>query len=82
MLGEMHDILHEFPNMEQTIKDLHDNDPDFSRLMDEHDALDSEIRKLEELAQPISDEHMEELKFKRAALKDRIYDILRQAQKA
>lgn len=81
MLGEMHDIVHEFPNLEQTIKELHDTNPEFSRLMDEHDALDSEIRKLEELSQPTSDEHMEEMKFKRAALKDRVYAILRSTQK-
>ena len=77
MLGEIHDILHEFPNLEDKITELHENDPEFARLMDDHDKLDSEIRDLEEHYQPTSDFHMEELKKQRALLKDRIYEILR-----
>ena len=77
MLGEMHDILHEFPNREAIIKDLHDNDPEFAHLMDDHDKFDAQIRDLEEHDQPTSDFRMEELKKKRALLKDRIYEILR-----
>ena len=77
MLGEVHDILHEFPNLEETIKDLHETNPEFAKLMDDHDKLDTEIRDLEEHDQPTSDIHMEELKKQRALLKDRIYDILR-----
>jgi uncharacterized protein YdcH (DUF465 family) len=77
MLGEMHDILHEFPNLEEKITQLHDANPEFSQMMDEHDQLDQKIRELEEHDQPTSDFHMEELKKKRALLKDRIYDILR-----
>jgi uncharacterized protein YdcH (DUF465 family) len=77
MLGEMHDILHEFPNLEETIMNLHENDPQFASLMDQHDALDTEIRNLEELNQPIEDLEMEELKKRRALLKDQIYQYLR-----
>jgi uncharacterized protein YdcH (DUF465 family) len=77
MLGEMHDILHEFPNLEETIKSLHESDPQFASLMDQHDALDTEIRNLEELNQPIDDLEMEELKKRRALLKDQIYQYLR-----
>ena len=77
MLGETHDILHEFPNLEETIKQLHEKDPQFASLMDNHDALDSEIRNLEELNQPIDDLEMEELKKRRALMKDQIYQYLR-----
>ncbi|TVO71940.1 YdcH family protein [Sedimenticola selenatireducens] len=77
MLGEMHDILHEFPNLEETIKNLHESDPQFASLMDQHDALDTEIRNLEELNQPIDDLEMEELKKRRALMKDQIYQYLR-----
>ena len=77
MLGEMHDILHEFPNREEIIKNLHDNDTEFAQFMDEHDKLDNQIRDLEQHDQPTSDFRMEELKKKRAFLKDRIYEILR-----
>ena len=77
MLGEIHDVLHEFPNLTGKINDLHENNPEFARLMHDHDKLDTEIRDLEEHDQPTSDFHMEELKKQRALLKDRIYDILR-----
>lgn len=77
MLGEMHDILHEFPNLEETIKQLHEKDPEFARLMDQHDDLDNEIRELEELNQPIDDLDMEEMKKRRALFKDQIYQYLR-----
>lgn len=77
MLGEMHDILHEFPNLEETIKQMHEKDPEFARLMDQHDNLDNEIRELEELNQPIDDLEMEEMKKRRALFKDQIYQYLR-----
>ena len=77
MLGEIHDILHEFPNLGETINDLHEKNPAFAQLMDSHDKLDTKIRDLEEHDQPTSDIHMEELKKERALLKDRIYNILR-----
>lgn len=77
MLGEMHDILHEFPNLEETIKQLHEKDPEFARLMDQHDDLDNEIRELEEMNQPIDDLDMEEMKKRRALFKDQIYQYLR-----
>jgi uncharacterized protein YdcH (DUF465 family) len=45
--------------------------------METHDSLDSEIRQLEELNQPIDDFNMEEMKKTRALLKDQIYQYLR-----
>jgi len=80
MLGESHDVLHEFPNLGELITQLHEKDPELSRLMDSHDQLDKEIRNLETLAQPISDFRMEELKKKRALLKDKIYQALKAHQ--
>ncbi len=80
MLGEIHDVLHEFPNLEETIKELHENDAEFSQLMDDHDELDKQIRNLEEQALPTSDFHIEEMKKKRALMKDRIYEILRHSK--
>lgn len=77
MLGETHDILHEFPNLEETIRNLRHNDPQFAGLMEKHDNLDNDIRNLEELNQPIDDLKMEELKKTRALLKDQIYQYLR-----
>jgi len=77
MLGETHDILHEFPDLEETIQNLRQSDATFASLMEKHDSLDDEIRNLEELNQPIDDLKMEELKKTRALLKDQIYQYLR-----
>ena len=76
MLGESHDLLHEFPEYAEKIADLRKSNEAFHNLMDEYDWLDAHIRSLEEVNSPISDEHMEELKKRRLLLKDRLYAIL------
>ena len=77
MLGENHDIYHEFPEFKDRIVGLAENNPDFCRLMGEHDVLDKEIRVLEIANQPVADDYMEDLKKKRIALKDQLYDLIR-----
>ena len=78
MLGERHDIENEFPQYQQQIEELKRINPAFSALMKEHDELDNEIRRLEEHAQPVDDTYIEEIKKKRAFLKDRVYEMLKQ----
>lgn len=80
MQGESHDIDHEFPEYHERLEALRSTDSDFDALVSEHDQLDSEIRNLEERSVPIADLEFEKLKFQRAALKDRIYETLRQAE--
>jgi uncharacterized protein YdcH (DUF465 family) len=77
MLGELHDILHEFPEFKAKIEELKKADHDFALIMIQHDELDAEIRSLEEHEQPVSDTYMEDLKKRRAKLKDRIYEQLK-----
>ena len=77
MLGESHDIDHEFPEYHDEIVKLLDKDPEFAALMHEHDRLDAEIRDLELHDLPVADTYIEDQKKRRALLKDRIYDILR-----
>lgn len=76
MLGEHHDIEHEFPEFHDQIEKLKRINPAFLALMKEHDSMDDQIRVLEEQDQPVSDIFIEELKKKRAFLKDRIYETL------
>ena len=76
MLGESHDLLHEFPEYADKIAELRKSNDVFHNLMDEYDWLDAHVRSLEEVNSPISDEHMEELKKRRLLLKDRLYAIL------
>jgi len=77
MLGEHHDVDHEFPEYHEKIDQISDRDPEFAALRKEHDRLDSEIRELELHNQPVADTYLEDQKKKRALLKDRIYEILR-----
>jgi uncharacterized protein len=77
MLGESHDLLHEFPDLEQKIAVLRAGNPEFSRLMDEYDSLDARVRSIEELGTPVADETIEDLKKQRLHLKDALYDMIR-----
>lgn len=76
MLGEPHDLLHEFPELQGKINELRETDPNFAQLMEQYDTLDKRVRELEELAQPVADETMEDLKKERLLLKDRLYAVL------
>ncbi len=77
MLGENHDIFHEFPEFKDRIKGLAVKNSDFCRLMSAHDVLDKEIRDLEIANQPVADDYMEDLKKQRIVLKDQLYDVIR-----
>ncbi len=77
MQGEHHEIEAEFPEFRQRIKDLSAADPDFAATIKHHNQLDNEVRKLEELGQPVTDEALEKMKYERAELKDRIYARIR-----
>ncbi len=80
MQGEHHDIEAEFPEFRQRIIDLSSADPDFAASVKRHNELDNEIRKLEELGQPISDEALEKMKYERTELKDTVYARIRSGE--
>ena len=77
MLGESHDLLHEFPDLDQKIAALRADNPEFARLMDDYDSLDARVRQIEELGTPVADETIEDLKKQRLHLKDTLYDMIR-----
>jgi uncharacterized protein len=77
MLGESHDLLHEFPDLEQRITALRAENLQFATLMDEYDSLDARVRNIEELGSPVADETIEDLKKQRLHLKDRLYTMIR-----
>lgn len=77
MLGEPHDLRHEFPNLEEKIALLRETNEEFAGLMNDYDTLDARVRKLEELGTPVADETIEDLKKERLLLKDRLYAYLR-----
>lgn len=77
MLGEPHDLVHEFPELVNKIALLRQDDEGFATLMRDYDELDACIRRLEELGTPVADETIEDLKKERLRRKDRLYEILR-----
>jgi uncharacterized protein YdcH (DUF465 family) len=77
MLGEKHDLFHEFPELEGEIEAMRTSNEPFAKLMDQYDDVDARVRKLEELGTPVSDETIEELKKERLLLKDKLYALLR-----
>lgn len=76
MLGEPHDLLHEFPEYSEKIAQLREDNDVFHHLMDEYNWLDSHVRSLEESNVPVSDFHIENMKKRRLLLKDKLYAIL------
>ncbi|MGB1110056.1 MAG: YdcH family protein [Gammaproteobacteria bacterium] len=76
MFGERHNLPHEFPEHVELINKLKTDNADFASLLEQYEALDAEILEIEEEGTPITDEHAEELKYKRVALKDQLYSLL------
>ena len=74
-----HPILREFPEHRETIKRLKLSDDHFRSLFDEYHRLDDEIYRIEEEIDFATDQEIEELKMRRAKLKDYIYHLIRHA---
>jgi len=76
MLGEPHDLTHEFPELVGRIEALRQDNDRFAALMREYEELDARVRRIEELGSPVADETLEDIKKERLLLKDRLYDML------
>ncbi|NNF52094.1 MAG: DUF465 domain-containing protein [Gammaproteobacteria bacterium] len=74
MLGQNHDIYHEFPEYTQQIEKLRTSNSDFAKLFDEYTELNREVIRIEQLVEPRSHEFHESLKKKRLRAKDKIYE--------
>ncbi len=71
-----------FPEYREQIAHLRANDRHFSRLFDEHNKLDHEVKQLEDKQSPAYQSDIELLKKQKLALKEQIYDLLRKADAA
>lgn len=76
MLGEKHDLIHEFPEHRDRIHDLKMNNTHFARLFDEYHELEHEVRRIEEGVETPSDQYVEERKKTRLHLKDQLYKMI------
>ena len=79
MLGEKHDLIHEFPEYKDKIHELKLSDEHFARLFVEYHELDHEVRRIEEGVETTSDEYLEERKKQRLNLKDQLFEMLKKA---
>lgn len=77
MQHEHHDLIHEFPEYREKIHNLKMTNDHFKKLFDDYHKLDKEVYRVENDIEPRSDDAMEDLKKRRLALKDELFQILR-----
>jgi uncharacterized protein YdcH (DUF465 family) len=68
-----HPIYREFPEHRDTIRRLKVFDSHFRQIFDEYHRVDDEVYRIEEEIDFATDQEIEELKMRRAKLKDAIY---------
>jgi uncharacterized protein len=73
---ESHDLYHEFPKHQDTIRSLMLSNDDFAKMMREYTEVDLKVARIEQRLDPASDLYAEELKQLRVRLKDRLYRML------
>ncbi len=74
-----HPILREFPEHREIIRRLKGSDDHFRKMFDEYHRLDDSVYRIEEEIDFATDQEIEELKMRRAKLKDYIYHLIRHA---
>ena len=79
MFGEHHDLLHELPEYKDKIHELKVGNAHFAKLFDKYHEVDHEVRRIEQGVETPSDDYLEEVKKKRLALKDELFQMLKAA---
>jgi len=78
MSNTPHELAEEFPAEVQKMHDLKLSDAHFARLFDSYHDVNRAVHRAETRVEPISEEAEQELRRKRAALKDEIARMLAQ----
>lgn len=73
-----HPLLSEFPDQHEAIHTLKTENAHFRRLMDEYEAVDKEVFRMEEGIENPEDAVLVEKKKARLHLKDQIAEMVRQ----
>ncbi len=73
---EYHELTKEFPELKDRIHDMKVGNAHFAKLFEEYHLLDRDILRIEQELEPASDVRAEDLKKKRHALKDTLYQML------
>ena len=71
-----------FPEFRDLISKLKNADPHFSRLFEQHNELDHQIKRMESGVESAAHETIETLKKQKLRLKDEMYVILKKAEAA
>jgi uncharacterized protein YdcH (DUF465 family) len=79
MFGEHHDLVHELPEYREKIHEMKLGNAHFARLFDEYNEVEHEVRRIEQELETPSDDYTEELKKRRLALKDELFQMLQTA---
>ena len=79
MIGEHHDLLHELPEYKDKIHEMKLSNAHFAKLFDQYHEVDHEVRRIEQGIETPADEYTEEVKKKRLALKDELFQMLQAA---
>lgn len=69
-----------FPEYRDLITQLKTSNHHFTRLFDQHNQLDQQIKNMESSIPQGTHEEIENLKKKKLHLKDELYDILKKAE--
>lgn len=77
MLGEKHDLIHEFPEHKDKIHELKTSNAHFAKLFDEYHEIEHEVRRIEEGNETTSDDYLEEKKKERLNLKDQLLEMIK-----
>lgn len=77
---ESHDLFHEFPEHQETIRRLMLSNDEFTKMMRDYDDVDHKIVRIEQRVEAASDLYFEELKKLRVNLKDKLYKMILAAQ--
>jgi len=77
-----HPFVVEFPAHRETIRSLKLADGKFRQMFEEYHVLDDEICRIEEDVEFATDQQIDELKFKRAKLKDALYTAVQRHESA
>ncbi|WP_371168563.1 YdcH family protein [Aliiroseovarius sp. 2305UL8-7] len=71
-----HELHEEFPELAEKLTELKQSDAHFSKLADEYHELNRAVHRAETNVEPTDQFNEEEMRKKRAALKDEIYRML------
>ena len=80
MQHEHHGLIHEFPEYREEIHNLKMTNEHFREIFDAYHKIDRKVYRVENNIEPRPDTEMEDLKKQRLALKDELFQILRQCK--